>query len=263
VADGTGARGAGPVLVTDFDGTLYRGDAPLMYYARHAARALDSAGRAELLLCVERYLESGVAAAYAAAGPEEAAALRDAVDGWEAVAKLATRVHGLSRAALNDSFLATRAYMAGEDCPLEVPEEYAALLRELRTAGVRVVLATNSPAEGLADLLGRLGVQGLFDHVVPSTGKPAGLARLIAAELGPGAAPLRDPSAVCSVGDHWFNDVAPAAEHGAATGYIDRYGRCDGPSTVTAPAVEGLLPVLRTWAAEQFEAGRDAGRAPV
>ncbi|MDH6137149.1 FMN phosphatase YigB (HAD superfamily) [Kitasatospora sp. MAA4] len=231
------------VLVTDFDGTLYRGDAPIRYYAEQAAAELPSAARAELIGGVELYLADGVAAAERAADPRQAAALRAAVDGWEVVAQLAGQCHGVQLPQLNAAFAATRAHMATDACALEVPADYAALLTELRTQGVRVVLATNSPAAGLAELLDRLELTSLVDEVVSSTGKPAGLDLLLRRELGSG--PVRR---ILSIGDHWHNDVAPAAQLGAPCAYIDRFGRADGPATAVAPRIEGLLPALRDWA---------------
>ncbi len=237
------------VLVTDFDGTLYRGDAPIRYYARQAAQDLPAAERDALLVAVERYLAHGVAAADDSAHPDEAAALARAVDAWEAVAQVATHRHGLAKPVLDRAFLATRAYMTTSACELEVPEAYRELLTELRADGVRVVLATNSPPGGLDELLDRLRVRPLLDTVISSTAKPAGLSRLLRAELGAaGEAPPAHPGAAFAVGDHWVNDVEPALLLGVPSGYIDRYGRADGPATAVAPDIEGLLPALRAWA---------------
>lgn len=239
--------GGRPLLITDFDGTLYRGDAPLLRYAEEAAAGLPAARRAALLDALSRYLRDGVTAAAQAAGEAEGRALRTAVDGWEAVALLAADCHGVAPERLQQAFLATRAAMTGPGLALEVPAGYAELLAALRSEGVRVVLATNSPADGLHELLDRLGVRPLVDEVVSSTGKPEGLHQLLRRELaapsGPGG-----PARVLAVGDHWRNDVEPALGVGATTGYIDRFGRRDGPAAATAPDIEGLLPALRAWA---------------
>ncbi|MFE9426812.1 HAD family hydrolase [Kitasatospora sp. NPDC006697] len=228
------------VLVTDFDGTLYRGDAPIRHYAEQAARALAAGDRARLLAGVEEFLALG-----AAAGPATA----EAVDAWEAVAVLG-RSAGLDGDQLQRAFLATRELMLDPvRCPLEVPAGYAELIAELRAAGVRVVLATNSPAEGLDALLRRLDLPPLLDAVVAGTGKPAGLRRLLSAEAPEGAGRL-----LCVIGDHWRNDIEPGLAVGAHSAYIDRFGRADGPAGAIAPAVEGLLDSIRTWS---------TGRAPI
>ena len=228
-----------PVLVTDFDGTLYRGDDPVHRYAGHAAERLGGAAGRVLLDGTAFYLAEGA----------PGSAVPEAVDGWEAVALLGL-AHGLTQDDLNAAFLATRAWMATEECVLEVPDGYARLLAGLRADGVRVVLATNSPADGLDPLLRRLDVLPLLDRVVSGTGKPAGLDRLLRRELvGAGSA-----DRVLVVGDHWRNDVEPGLLLGTATALIDRFGRADGPADAVAPSVEGLLDPLRKWAAETLAA---------
>ncbi|MFF7637787.1 HAD family hydrolase [Kitasatospora sp. NPDC008050] len=226
------------MLITDFDGTLYRGDAPIRHYAEQAARSLDSTARAELLAGVEEFLELGAKAA--------GGSLAGAIDGWEAVAALGRRA-GLTGEELNGAFTATRELMLDVvRCPLEVPTGYAELITELRAAGVRVVLATNSPAAGLDALLNRLDLPPLLDAVVCGTGKPEGLRRLLREERGSAAA-----ASLCVIGDHWRNDIEPGREIGAHSAYIDRFGRADGPADAIAPTVEGLLDSIRTWAASR------------
>jgi FMN phosphatase YigB (HAD superfamily) len=230
------------VIITDFDGTLYRGDAPIRHYAERAASTLDPAGRRELLDRVEEFLALGAAAGHRFA---------EATDGWEAVALLGREL-GLDNPELNRAFAETRELMLDADrCPLEVPAAYAELLDELRGQGVRVVLATNSPAAGLDGLLRRLDLPRLVDTVVSGTGKPEGLRRLLREESA--ARPARR---ICVIGDHWLNDIAPGHEIGAHSAYIDRFGRADGPADAVAPTVEGLLDSIRTWARAQEPAER-------
>ena len=234
--------------MTDFDGTLYRGDAPVHHYARRAARRLPADAGRELLDGLDRYLDQG------------APALPEAVDGWEAVAVLGRR-HGLDEAALGEAFTETRGYMTGPGCALDVPAAYAELLTELRAEGVRVVLATNSPADGLDALLRRLDVLPLVDEVVAGTGKPAGLARLLRRELGlPQDTPpdsVADGARLLVIGDHWRNDIEPGLRIGATGAYIDRFGRADGPAHGTAPLVEDLLEIVRNWAGARSTADRN------
>jgi FMN phosphatase YigB (HAD superfamily) len=229
------------VLVTDFDGTLYRGDAPVRYYAQRAAHRLAVGARRQLLDGLDRYLDRG------------AAELPEAVDGWEAVAALGFR-HGLGQAALASAFAETRAYMTGPGCVLDVPADYAGTLTGLRAQGVRVVLATNSPEDGLDPLLRRLDVLPLLDEVVAGTGKPAGLERLLRRELS--RAPGLDAARMLVIGDHWRNDVEPGLRTGAVGLYIDRFGRADGPAHATAPLVEDLLGTIRNWAGARSTADR-------
>ncbi|MFC1444027.1 HAD family hydrolase [Streptacidiphilus sp. N1-10] len=230
-----------PLLVTDFDGTLYRGDDPIRHYARRAARELAPDRRRIVLDGVDQYLAMGAAAS----------AVPEAIDGWEAVMLLARRL-GVDPDALQAAFTDTRVHMLSEACSLEVPSGYAELLQQLRAGGVRVVLATNSPAAGLDPLLRRLDLLPLVDEVVAGTGKPAGLRRLLQRELGGagavGAAGLA-PERVLVIGDHWRNDIEPGTDIGAFGAYIDRFGRADGPADATATTVEGLLEPIRKWEA--------------
>jgi FMN phosphatase YigB (HAD superfamily) len=238
VADPTDARSQAPVLVTDFDGTLYRGDAPIRRYAELAAERMDGPSGRVLLDGVDFFLAEGA----------PGSAVPAAVDGWEAVARLALR-YGLGQAGLEAAFLATRAWMATDACVLEVPSGYAGLMAELRADGVRVVLATNSPAEGLDPLLRRLDLLPLVDEVVSGTGKPVGLHRLLLRLLRRESGTVGAPERVLVVGDHWRNDVEPGLLLGTATAYIDRFGRADGPADAVAPRIEGLLDPLRKWSA--------------
>ena len=239
-----------PLLVTDFDGTLYRGDDPIRHYARRSARGLPADRRRIVLDGVDQYLAMGAAASL----------VPEAIDGWEAVMLLGRRF-GVDADVLQEAFTDTRVHMLTEACSLEVPSGYAELLQELRAGGVRVVLATNSPAEGLDPLLRRLDLLPLVDEVVAGTGKPAGLSRLLQRELdgsvaggavAGGAGP--GPERVLVIGDHWRNDIEPGTDIGAFGAYIDRFGRADGPADAVATTVEGLLEPIRKWAATALPA---------
>jgi FMN phosphatase YigB (HAD superfamily) len=250
------------ILVSDFDGTLYRGDEPVRRYARLLADRLDPEPAGRYLAAFERYLARGPAAAADSADLVEAAALRESVDAWGAALHLGRRAYGLDSAAIDGAFAQTRADMVENPMELEPATGLIETFRRLRGT-VRLVLATNSPLPGVDVLLRRLGADGLFDDVAGGIGKPDGLRRRFAAELGAGPGggrPALDPCRLLSIGDHWRNEIEPAVEIGAATGYIDRFGRSDGPATATATAAEQLLPFVLAWAAdpEQF---RDPARA--
>ena len=238
------------ILVSDFDGTVYRGDEPVRHYARLLAARLTPAEAEPYLAAFERYLALGPAAAAGCADLVEAAALRESVDAWGAAVQLGRRVYGLTSDAVGRAFIDTREHMVEVDLDLEPVTALIETFRSLR-GEVRLVLATNSPLPGVDILLGRLGAGDLFDAVVGSVGKPDGMRRLLAAELGGGQArelgrPV-DPWRLLSIGDHWRNEIEPAVEIGAATGYIDRFGRADGPASVTVRTAEELLPAVLAW----------------
>lgn len=229
-----------PILVVDFDGTVYRDDGPVRFYAEHAAGSLPGEWRDRFLDLFEAYLEHGVAAADGVADEAAAAVLRTSVDAWGAAQGLAA-LSGIGVAATEEAFLASRQYMLTSACRVAAVPALAEALAKLR-GEVRIVLATNSPAGGLAPLLDRLAVTDLFDEVVSGADKPAGLRRWIAAELAG-----RPAAGLFSLGDHYFNEIEPAMAVGARAGYIDRFGRADGPATVTAAVVEDILPGILSW----------------
>lgn len=233
------------LLIVDLDGTVYRGDAPVRRYAALVADALPPAQARPYLEALDRYLKSGPAAAADSEDTVEAAALREAVDGWGAAFGLATRRFGATTEVTESAFTGCRQWMTTQECQVELVEPLMRALARLR-ARARIVLITNSPDAGLAAFLAKLRVDMCFDEVIAGARKPDGLRRLLQRELG---ADLRDrPWRAFSIGDHYRNDIEPAAEIGAATGYIDRHGRCDGPATAHGATAECLLPTLRAWA---------------
>lgn len=235
------------LLVVDFDGTVYRGDAPVRHYASLIADSLPAVSAAGYLAAVDRYIAAGSAAAGASEDTVEAAALREAVDPWGAALHLATRCYQVPPVLVELAFAECRQWMASPACEIELVQPLIAALTDLR-AEARIMLVTNSQETGLESLLARLGIAGCFDDIVAGAGKPDGLRRLLQRTLG---ADLRvRPWRLFSLGDHYRNDIEPAVEIGAAAGYIDRFGRRDGPATASAPVAEDLLPALRAWAAD-------------
>jgi FMN phosphatase YigB (HAD superfamily) len=228
-------------LLLDLDGTFYRGDGPVLAYARTVAGSLSIADATAFTSTMVDHLAPGTAAT-------TEPALLAATDGWEAVQRLAIDRFGVARATLDAAFLASRQALAGPDCAVEVPPGLLDALRDLRPS-TYLVLATNSPADWLGELLARLGAGDVFDDVVPGARKPIGMPGIllgIAGRIGVTDEPWR----VFGVGDHWHNDIAPARAFGAITGYVDRFGRNDGPADVVAPDLEGVLPAILRWAAD-------------
>ena len=109
----------------------------------------------------------------------------------------------------------------------------------------RHVLVTNTPAFGVYRLLGRLGVAECFDEVVCEAAKPTLLpARLSAAAAIYG---LEMPSVLC-VGDHFYNDVAPALAAGATGAYVNAYGTGPaGAADFEGPVLEAIISDIERW----------------
>jgi FMN phosphatase YigB (HAD superfamily) len=246
-----------PLLIVDFDGTVCRGDAPVRYYAERIAESLPPADAGGFLAAIERYLAAGPASAAGAADTVEAAALRESVDSWGAVLSLAARRYAVPGTVIQQAFARCRDWMIDPACPVELVGPLMDTLAGLRR-DVTVVLVTNSPRDSMLPLLDRLGIGAAFDDFVAGADKPDGLRRFLA-RVSPDlrARPWR----MCSVGDHYRNDIEPAVEIGAAAAYIDRFGRADGPATARARRAEDLLPVLRAWTADPQGQARRAALA--
>lgn len=218
---------ASGLLVLDLDGTLCLGDAPVRRYARYAVES--AADPAAVLDRVEAFLDG-----------------RDPVggaeDGYRAVALLATE-SGVEREDLAAAFRRSRAEFDAWIDEVWAPPGVVELLDDL--AGIRRVLVTNSPPDGLGRLLEALGVRRSLDAVLTDARKPAGMpAALDAAQASaPGAA-------LASVGDIWVNDHAEVHARGGATFLIDRHRVPAGDPTARAERIEELYPAIRAWAAD-------------
>ncbi len=248
----------GLLLAVDFDGTVCRADAPVRLYAGLIAQAMAPAEGERLLAALERYLAEGAAAAGTASDTVEAAVLREAGDAWGVVQQLAARCYHVPQELAALAFTRSRQWMTDPASDVGVVEPLMDTLAALRPAA-RITLVTNSPADNMMPLLRRLGMLDCFDNVVAGAGKPDGMRRFLQGSLG---ADVRErPWRLFSLGDHYRNDIAPAVEIGAAAGYIDRFGRGDGPATARAARVEDLLPALRAWADDPRAATRYAALA--
>lgn len=226
-----GRRG---LLILDFDGTLWRGDGPLLAYAEAVADELPDDLRAGYLQRVVAFLAGDRWGAAAGGLPP--------ADGWAAVAEFAAPL-GLSAERRQAAFLATRARIAEGEFLLEVPDGLPAFLESSR-AECGLVLASNSPASSVEPVLDHLGLSSLFDAVVCGAGKPAGLAELGAAWQARTGLPSER---IMSVGDHYPNDIAPAVAAGWASTYISPWRVVPGPCSVVGTSMEEVLPPLRGW----------------
>lgn len=210
-------------LVFDFDGTVAVGNGPVLAYAREVARH----GGDGLLERIERTLaafDSGTAPRFR--------------DGYDVVGTLAADA-GIRPAAAQAAYLASRRALA-----TGAGVEPAPGLRDLLAAlpaTVRVVLATNAPANGVEALLERWGVRARFDELRFECGKPAGLTPVIQDALGEGP--------VLSIGDIVENDLAPAAALGADTALVGATAATSSAAvTLRAATLAELAPQILAWA---------------
>lgn len=228
------------ILLLDLDGTVCRGDNQVHEYARQVGAQLTGDAARELATAVSAFLDS----------PDDAARtgnLADAQDGYQAVEAIA-RALGATVDQLHHAFHTIRARLyAGEICA-EAPAGLIELLTDLPD-NVRVVLATNAPANGLANLLDRLHVATFLDEVITEVGKPAGLGPVVERLLDQAGA-ASEPQRLLSVGDIWENDLRVPLARGCQTAYVDRFDRDQGPAHARAVTLEDLYDDIREWALE-------------
>jgi len=221
------------ILLFDYDGTVRLGSEHATHYARLVASHLDAVDERAFL------------AAHAAfvAGKPTTASTFDAYDADNAVRRLAGE-YGVDEAIRHDAYVETRKRMAVGEFAIWAPKGFQEFIWSL-PRGVEVALVTNAPAAGLEDTLERLGLDGLFDHVIGDAGKPEGLDSIIDELLEE-----RPAEKLLSIGDIPRNDLAPAADRGCATAYIDHYGRPWPRATASAASLEELYPFIHRWVVE-------------
>ncbi|WP_194202105.1 HAD family hydrolase [Glycomyces albidus] len=221
------------ILLFDYDGTVRLGSEHASHYARLVAAELDPEDERAFL------------AAHAAfvAGKPTTASTFDAYDADNAVRRLAGE-YGVPDAVRAAHYEATRALMAAGDFAVWAPAGFAEFIWTLPRS-IEIHLVTNAPEASLEPVLDRLGLDGLFDRVVGDAAKPVGLEAMLDGFLED-----RKPERILSVGDIPVNDLAPAADRGCATAYIDHYGRPWPRATVSGPRLEDLYPFIHRWATE-------------
>lgn len=223
------------VLLLDLDGTTCRGDAAVLEYARLVDSGLTRNPGWSVAAALEDFL----------AGTRRDGPLATAQDGYQAVTVLAERA-GVPPKTVRAAFHTVRAGLAAGDIAAEAPPGLDSLLSHLRSSGIRVVIVTNAPSDGLDAIVDRLGLGGVVDGVVGDAGKPAGLVDLVDRELRH-VGVTDEPWRLLSVGDIWENDLRPALARRCVAMYVDRFDRRQGPAHAREPALEGLYDHIRRW----------------
>ena len=222
------------ILLFDYDGTVRLGAEHASHYARQVAAHLDRDGERAFLTAHAAFV----------AGKPTTASTFDAYDADNAVRRLAGEF-GVAESIRHDAYVETRRRMAAGEFDIWAPKGFQEFIWSLPRT-VEVALVTNAPAASLEPVLERLELDGLFDHVIGDAGKPAGLDAILDELLEE-----RPPAALLSIGDIPRNDLAPAAERGCATAYIDHYGRPWPEATVTGSSLEELYPFIHRWVTER------------
>lgn len=217
-------------LVLDLDGTLCLGDAPVRAVFERALELIPKSEHAPLRESFQRYLDG------------DHQAVPDCRDGYQALTRLVLGA-GVERPALSAAFMATR-----DDYRSWLPEVHAPqkLLQTLAAmSDVRRVLATNSPAIGMQDILAEIGVLDHVDEVITDARKPDGMPAILDS-LG---IPDRVTSdELAGIGDIWENDLSEIHRRGGATFHIDHAGLAEGAPTAVAATPDGLSAALLEWA---------------
>lgn len=220
------------ILLFDFDGTVCLGDAPAYDYARRVAAALDADDERDFLAAHDAFCK----------GRPTTASTFDALDPYNAVRRLAGD-YGLGEEVRLPAYLAARAGMAAGEFELSAPQGLRELLWDL-PHGVRTVLVTNAPLDGLESILAHIKLDGLFDRMIGDAAKPEGLGPIL-----DGLLTDHEASSLLSIGDIPRNDLAPALERGCATAYIDRFGRPWPRADVSAGSIQELYGFIHRWVA--------------
>ncbi|RZU65764.1 FMN phosphatase YigB (HAD superfamily) [Microterricola gilva] len=219
------------VMVWDFDGTVALGSGPVLAYANAVAAELAAPAARQLRDEVESALELHPSGRLPGSG---------AIDGYDLVRVLAAQ-WGTDAALLSRAYRQSRELLATPAAPIHPVPGLADVLAAARGNAV-LVLATNAPDIRLDDALRQLGLDGAFDIVRHSVGKPRGMAPLLDELAGP------DAGAVLSIGDVWVNDLQPVHARGGMTALIGPADPLATPS-MRAETLEELFPAIADWLA--------------
>lgn len=222
-------------LVLDLDGTLYRGDAPLLAYAEAMAVRAGSARGETLMAKARAFL----------ADPLDFSPYRDP---WATMGAFGGEA-GLSWPRRDEAFLEVREAVMQGGIPIDRTPGLEAFIDGLDRR-VRVVVLTNSDEESARRLLAFLGLGALAPYTHGVVGKPKGFAAAVRRSLG-GVAPGHG----VSVGDNHTNDIEPARALGLATLHVRWPGAYGGLADHTVARFEDgfewldgrLDAVLRGW----------------
>lgn len=217
-----------PLLIIDFDGTLYGGDEPYWRCAEVIAEGLAEARQQDFWRAVFEHFSGR----------------QHVVDGdnWSAVFQLAER-YGVDRDTVRAALAATQAEMIAGLCPVTVTAAVREFLQEMRTRTV-LVLMSNTEERVVAALVANLELQDAFHEVIANAGKPSGLVSGVVHWL-------HRCEPVAMLGDNYRTDIEPALAAGWHVGHVSRRQYYPGPATWRGQSLEEILPDVRRWVLER------------
>lgn len=160
-------------------------------------------------------------------------------DPWGVVNALRHK-HRISAETADAAFRRVREEML--EAPYAFPLDET-LLQAVRELDVETkVLMTNTYEQSALDFLRRMGLDSVFDDVVPAAEKPTGIAHYMEALVRRGVAPHE----ILSIGDNPWNDLLPAKRIGACTCCISPYDMAEEESwDIRLHTVGELAALLR------------------
>lgn len=205
-------------LILDLDGTLYRGDAPLIAYADAMAEMAQPPLGEALSARVRAFVDD----------PVLFAPYRDP---WATVSALGGEA-GLDWPRRDLAFLRVREAICQGEVPIELPLGLHAFLAGLDRR-VRVAVLTNSEEQSARRLLRFMDLGDLAHKAKGMVHKPKGFAAAVRPHVaGLGAAQ------VVSVGDNHTNDVEPAKALGFGAVHVRAPGADGGLADCSVPRLE-------------------------
>lgn len=142
-------------------------------------------------------------------------------DGWQVCFLIAT-VLGLSDEQVQKSFLKIRTCMTEPAYHLHYNKELPSLLTACKTAGMKVVLATNTIKAGAQYFLKMMQLDDCFDEIIYDAGKPL-RSKFFIEHL------IDEPSSLLAIGDVPYNDLYPILKAGGYTVLLSEFQLQDAP----------------------------------
>ncbi|MCL4346225.1 MAG: HAD family hydrolase [Candidatus Thermoplasmatota archaeon] len=209
-----------PFILWDFDGTLYRGNRPFTIYSSMILDLMGMEDSGEV-----REIERRLTDYDHFYGN----------DGYEIVARM---FPSAPPSVMQAAYEGMREVLLQHPEYVEVPVEIRRIL-ERGMGKCTMILASNSPEPYVTPFLEELNLDVYFDNIISRAQKPQGVKKIIGE--------LPESADLISIGDHYVNDIIPAAELGKDTAFISRYQGDRKIATFTGNEIEDISPEINGW----------------